>query len=327
MSETAVVIGATGFIGSALVAELATRGYSVRGISRSQGGDELVRFRGGTPVRADVMVARSLRRALDGCDLVFHAGGMNTLCALDPARLYEVNVRGSVNVMEAAAAGGVRRVIYTSSAATVGEAAGTVATEVSPHRGWFLSDYERSKFLAERRVLELGRELGVEVMCLNPSSVQGPGRTRGTARFLLRYAQGRLRWLVDTRVSILDIQDCVAAHVLAATSGRVGARHLLNGATVPVSELMELAAAVTGRRTRVRMVPPWAAVAAGSLVEVGARLVRRRPPVCREMVRTLLHGHAYDGSRAAAELGFAYTPLPEFVRRTFSWYREQGLID
>lgn len=327
MSGSAVVVGATGFIGSALVAELAARGYSVRGTSRTPGGDDLIRSRGGTPVRADMMSPPSLRRGFDGCEVIFHAGGMNTLCARDPGRLYEVNVRGSVNVMEAAGAVGVRRVVYTSSAATIGEAAGTVATESTPHRGWFLSHYERSKFLAERRVLELGKEMGVEVMCLNPSSVQGPGRTRGTARFLLRYAQGRLRWLVDTRVSVLDIQDCVAAHMLSATQGQMGTRHLLNGATLTVLELMDLASEVSGRRPRVRMVPPWMALAGGGLAEAGARLVRRRPPVCREMVRTLLHGHAYDGSRAAAELGFVYTPLPEFVRRTFSWYREQGLID
>ncbi|MGA9775345.1 MAG: NAD-dependent epimerase/dehydratase family protein [Candidatus Dormiibacterota bacterium] len=327
MSSGAVaVVGATGFIGSALLRDLVARGERVRGIHRGPEGEEAIRRDGGLPFRADLLDPASLRRAFEGCSLVYHAGGLNSLCPKDPGRLFDVNVRGSVNVIEAAAAVGVRRVVYTSSAATIGEAAGSLATEESPHRGWFLSTYEHSKYLAERRVMELGGELGLEVVCLNPSSVQGPGRTAGTARFLIRYAQGRLHWMVKTRVSLLAIEDCVLAHRLAAERGVPGRRHLLNGATLSIDELLELATEVTGTRHKVRYVPVPMALGGAFVVEELAKVSGRRAPLCREMVKTLLHGHAYDGGRAAAELGFSYTPAAELLRRTFDWYRAEGLL-
>ncbi len=325
-SGAVVVVGATGFLGSALLADLVATGVAARGTFRSPAGEATVAGLGGLPVPGDLLDPASLRRALDGCSLAYHLGGLNSLCPRDPGRLFEVNLRGSANLIQAAAAVGVRRVVYASSAATIGEPAGVVATEESEHRGWFLSTYERSKYLAERRVLELGRELGVEVVCLNPSSVQGPGRTGGTARFLIRYAQGRLRWLVRTRVSLLAVGDCVLAHRLAAERGRPGRRYLLNSFTMPIEELLELAGRITGVERRLRFLPPRLAV--GGAVAVGrlAAVSGRRPPLCGEMVRTLLHGHAYDGGRAARELGLTYTSAEDLLRDTFAWYRSQKLL-
>ncbi len=325
-SAGVVVVGATGFLGSALLADLVATGAEPRGTFRSPGGEATIARLGGLAVPADLLDPASLRRALDGCSLAYHLGGLNSLCPRDPGRLFEVNVRGSANLIQAAAAVGVRRVVYTSSAATIGERAGVVATEASEHRGWFLSTYERSKYLAERRVLELGRELGVEVICLNPSSVQGPGRTGGTARFLIRYAQGRLRWMVRTRVSLLAVSDCVAAHRLGAEVGRPGRRYLLNSFTMSIEELLELAGRITGAQRRLRYLPPRLAV--GGAVAVGrlAALAGRRPPICGEMVRTLLHGHAYDGGPAARELGLTYTSAEDLLRETFAWYGSQKLL-
>ncbi|NNM97956.1 MAG: NAD-dependent epimerase/dehydratase family protein, partial [Candidatus Dormibacteraeota bacterium] len=201
MPEQTLVIGGTGFIGGAILSSLVADQVPVRATVR--GGAEVVRAAGAEPVPADLLDLPSLSQAMAGCSLVYHAGGLNSMCPREPGRLFEVNVQGSANVITAAAQAGVRRVVYTSSAAALGERRGTVATEDSPHRGRFLSQYERSKYLAELKVLELGAKLGVEVVCVNPSSVQGPGRTRGTARWLIRYADGRLGWMVDTRVSLL----------------------------------------------------------------------------------------------------------------------------
>ncbi len=324
MPEQTLVIGGTGFIGGAVLASLVADQVPVRAAVR--GGDEAVRAAGAEPVPADLLDLPSLSQAMAGCSLVYHAGGLNSMCPREPGRLFEVNVQGSANVITAAARAGVRRVVYTSSAAVLGERRGTVATEDSPHRGRFLSQYERSKYLAELKVLELGAKLGVEVVCVNPSSVQGPGRTRGTARWLIRYADGRLGWMVDTRVSLLAIEDCTRAHRLAAARGVPGRRYLLNGGTLQIRELIELVAGVTGRHHKVRFLPGSLAMAGAAAADAGYRLAGRRPPVCPEMVRTLLHGHIYDGSRAAVELGFSYLPMAEFVRATLEWYARSGLI-
>jgi dihydroflavonol-4-reductase len=262
-----------------------------------------------------------------GCDAVYHAAGVNALCFRDTSPLFEVNVRGSRNVVGAAAAAGVRRVVYTSSAAVLGEARGTVGSETSPHRGSFLSSYERSKFEAEQAVLSAARETGIEVVCVNPASVQGPGRATGSTRLLLDYLNGRLKAIVDSTISLVDIADCTEGHLLAEGRGERGERYVLSGATLTVREGIQLLGRLTGVDESVRALPPAVAMSAAVAVETVARLRRTKPRVCRDLVRTALHGHAYDGSRAARELGLSYTPVEETIRRTLDWFQDEGLVD
>jgi dihydroflavonol-4-reductase len=282
---------------------------------------------GAEPVRGDVLDLEALTAAMRGCEVVYHAAGVNALCFRDPSPLFDVNVGGSRNVVNAAAAAGIRRVVYTSSAAALGEARGTVGSETSPHRGSFLSSYERSKFEAEQAVLDAARETGIEVICVNPASVQGPGRATGSTRLLLDYLNGKLKAIVNSTISLVDIADCTEGHLLAEVRGKPGERYVLSGATVTVREGIQLLDRLTGIDEPVRALPPAVAMAAAVALETAARLRRTTPRVCRDLVRTALHGHSYDGSRAARELGLSYMPLEETIRRTVDWFLEQGLVE
>jgi dihydroflavonol-4-reductase len=326
VTSPVLVTGGSGFVGGAIVARLLAEGREVRALARSDRAADVLEAAGADTVRGDLDDAGSLADAMRGCGLVFHAGGVNAMCLRDPGPMMRTNVEGSANVVRAAARAGVTRVVHTSSAAAIGEAASTVGREDSHHRGWFLSRYEESKYLAEREVLALGRELGVEVVCVNPSSVQGPGRTGGSARLLLDLMNGRLP-IVDTFLSIVDVDDCTAGHLLAAERGRAGERYLLSGVSLHTRHAVGLLRAETGRPQRVRRVPRAAATVAGVLGGAGGAVTRRDPPICRELVRTLLHGHRYDGSRAVRELGLAYTPVRDTIARTVGWYESQGLLE
>lgn len=325
MSGPAFVTGGSGFVGGALLERLVADGREVRALARSDEAAEGVSELGAIPVAGDVLDLDGLTDVMHGCEVVFHAAGVNAICLRDPRLMLHTNVEGSGNVIVAARRAGVRRVVYTSSASAIGEPHGTVGREDSPHRGSFLSSYERSKYLAERRVIAWSEGLGVDVVSVNPSSVQGPGRTGGSARLLLDLANGRLPALVDATLSIVDVADCTQAHLLAEERGAAGERYLVSGVTLTVREAVELLRTVAGVPERARFVPSWVVRAGGSAVEVVARLARRDPPVCREAVRTLLNGHRYDGSRAERELGLRYTPLEETLVRTLIWYAERGL--
>ena len=326
MDRGVFVTGGSGLVGRAIVERLAEDGRRTVALARSPDSARLLEELGARPVSGDVLDPSSLVEAMRGCDVVYHAAGLNAFCLPDPSPLYRVNVEGSRNVVEAARRAGVRRLVYTSSAAALGEERRTLANEESPHRGSFLSHYERSKFEAERAVLAAGERDGLEVVSVNPASVQGPGRTRGTARLLIAYLNGRLPFLVDSRLSFVDIRDCAEGHVLAEARGRPGERYVLSGATLAVREAVALLARVAGLETRVRTVPPAVILTASAAAEAAGRLRGRRPAFCRELARTLLHGHAYDGSRAVRELGLRYTPAEETIRRTVAWYVERGLI-
>ena len=318
--------GGSGLIGGAVARRLSKRGDAVVALARSDAAAHQLAGRGLEVVRGDVLDEDALVAGMRDCELVFHVAGVNTLCPADPGELFRVNVRGAEAVVRAAARAGVGRIVLTSSAAALGEEPGTVGREDSPHRGWFLSAYERSKYEGERAALNAAHTAGVELVSVNPCSVQGPGRSGGTARILIAYLNGRLRVFVDAMISLVDIEDCAAGHLLAAEHGRPGERYVLCGATLTSQEALALVSEVTGVAQRVRLLPGSIASASAAVVEAGFRAARRSPPVCREMVRTLLHGHRYDGSRAARELGLRYTPVEETFRRTIEWAAMEGLV-
>jgi dihydroflavonol-4-reductase len=318
--------GGSGFVGGALIDALRDRGDHVVALARSDAAAAAVRERGAEVARGDILDEDAVAAAMAGCELVFHVAGVNTLCPSDPVALFHVNVRGTEAVVRAAARAGVGRVVHTSSAAALGEARGTVGDENSPHRGSYLSAYERSKHEGEIAAFEAARHVGVELVSVNPSSVQGPGRSAGTGRILIAYLNGRLKAFVDTQLSFVDIRDCTAGHLLAAERGRPGERYVLNGATLASPEALEIVGELTGVRERPRMLPGVLASVAAAIVEDAFLIAGRTPPFCREMVRTLLHGHRYDGSRATRDLGLAYTPIGETLSRTVEWAVGAGLV-
>ena len=313
-------------IGTALVARLLARGVLVVGLARSEAAAATLSGRGVEVVRGEGYDVDALARGMDGCAYAYNVAGVNTLCVEDPRPMERMNVDGAAAAVRAAARAGVERIVHTSSAATIGEAPGTVGTELTPHRGWYLSTYERTKTEGERAARAAAREVGQDLVLVNPSSVQGPGRASGTGRFFLAFLDGRLKVFVPTVVSLVDIDDCVEGHVLACEHGVAGERYLLNGMTLPIEQALALAADVAGVQHRPRMLPRGVATVAAAAVERAFKLAGRRPPVCREMVRTLLHGHRYDGSRAEHELGLRYTDPRETIRKTVDWAQAEGLI-
>lgn len=318
------VTGGSGIVGSALVRHLVRDDHEVFALSRSAASAERIVAHGAVPITGDVLDVDSLRALVSGSEVVYHVAGINEMCSASPERMWRVNVDGTRAVMTACHFEGVRRLIHTSSAVTIGEKQGEVADETSPHRGFFLSEYERSKHEAERVLLNEAD--GLDVVSVNPSSVQGPGRATGTGRILLAAANRRLRLLFDTAISIVDIDDCARGHILAAERGSTGERYLLSGAVLSMREAMRLLSAETGRDLSPWYVTPGVVMTAASLLERLARLTGRHPPLCREAARVMLHGHSYDGTKAQRELGLAYTPISDTIRRTLDWFDNEGLL-
>ncbi|HEV2723491.1 MAG TPA: SDR family NAD(P)-dependent oxidoreductase [Thermoleophilaceae bacterium] len=320
------VTGGSGFIGGALVGTLLERGDEVVALARSEATARALTGRGAEAVQGDVLDEDALAAGMAGCSLVYHVAGINSHCPSDPAMLMRVNVDGAVTAVLAAARAGVARVVYTSSAASLGEPAGAVGREDTPHRGSYLSLYDRSKHEGEQAAFRAARQAGVDLVAVNPSSVQGPGRSAGNGKIVIAYLNGRLRVFVDTWISLVDIDDCAEGHVLAAERGRAGERYVLNGSTITSDEALEIVSQLAGVRDRVRIVPPWVARSAAAIAEGASRARRRTSPVCRARVRTILHGHRYDGSRATEELGLNYTPVTHTFQRTIEWAVAEGLV-
>ncbi|MCB1246776.1 MAG: NAD-dependent epimerase/dehydratase family protein [Acidimicrobiia bacterium] len=322
MSTDTFITGATGVVGGHLLRTLIDRGDRVTALVRSETDAEVMRSLGATPVLGDVTKPSGLSDAMWGASTVFHVAGVNEGCPKDVGLMESVNIGGAESVVEAAAHAGVGRVVLTSSVVAIGEAEGMIGTEETRHGGSYVSAYARSKHLGEQAALLAAERTGIELVVVNPASVQGPGRSSGSAELIRRVVTSRRPWLVDVTVSIVDIADCSRGHLLAAERGRPGERYILSGATLRVSDIVSIINHVAGTEIH----PRW--LSADLVRSVGLPVSRFVPSdrICPDMIRSLLHGHRYDNGRSRRDLGLTYTPIEDTFRTTIDWFRAEGLI-
>ena len=321
-----LLTGGSGFVGGGILRRLVADGRSVRALVRSERAAEAVTDAGAEAVRGDVTDLGSLAAAVAGCRVVYHAAGLNATCLRDPDRLDRVNVAGTRNVIVCAARAGAERIVYTSSAATVGAPDGVVAVETTPHRGYYLSRYERSKHAAEMAAFAQAARLGIPLVAVNPASVHGPGRSTGSARIFIAYLRGRLRFAIRATFSLVFIDDVADAHLRAEELGVPGERYLVSGWVTTTSEATTTLGEITGHQRRVMFLPRWTMTTAGAFGGALSAITRKDTSVCPEVARTLRHDHVFDGSRARRDLGIEYTPPEVWLVRTVDWYRAQGLV-
>lgn len=318
-----LVTGGSGVVGRAVVRQLAAAGREVRGLARSEEAAAVLAGLGAAPAAGDILDPDSLARAAAGCEVVYHIAGRVSFCPKDPARLYEVNVEGTRNVVQAARRAGARRLVYTSSVAALGEKPGTVGSE-SNRGGHHLSCYGRSKHQGEQTAFAEAEDM--EVVAVNPSSVQGGGRSAGSGGLLLRAVNGRLRVMVDTPISMVDVEDCARGHLAAEQRGLPGQCYVLSGFTITARSAAALMGDLTGREYQIRFIPAPALAALAPFSGLIGRFVRSAP-VCRETVRTMRYGASYDGSRAAWELGLEYRTARETFAGVLEAFRAAGLTE
>jgi dihydroflavonol-4-reductase len=321
-----LVTGANGFLGAAVVRALIAAGDPVRAFVRA-GSDR--RNLAGLDVEealGDLTDVESLRRAVAGCSGVFHVAADYRLWVADPAPMYRANVDGSVNVLEAAAAAGVPRMVYTSSVAVLGiKPDGTPADEATPVTvAQMIGHYKRSKFLAEQAVRGRARELGYPVVTVNPSTPIGPGDVRPTptGRVLLDAAAGRMPAFVDTGLNLVDVDDCARGHLLAHSAGVPGERYILGGEDFTLRRILEVVAGCVGRPPpRVRL-PHWVVYPIAVAAEGWARVSRREPRVTLDGVRMSTKHMYFSSRKAERELGYRWRDPRLAIAAAIEWFKE-----
>ena len=325
----ALVTGATGFVGAAVVRALLAEGWEVRALVRG-GSDH--RNIASLPVAhavGDLTDATSLKLALEGCEAAFHVAADYRLWTPQPRELYRTNVDGTGNLLEAARRAGVRRIVYTSSVATVGiPADGRPGTEDSPAGlADMIGHYKRSKFLAEERAREAAGR-GVPIVIVNPSTPIGPGDVKPTptGQIVLDAARGRTPAYVDTGLNIVHVDDVAAGHLLAYHRGRIGERYILGGEDMTLRQILTLIAQLTGRNPpRIRL-PHGAVLPVAYLAELHARLTGRPTRVTVEGVRMARKRMFFSSAKAVNELGYRWRPPSEAFSDALRWFKDNGYL-
>jgi len=325
----ALVTGATGFVGAAVARALLGGQWQVRVLVRRGSDRRNLKSLDVEVFEGDLTDSSSLERATQGCDGLFHVAADYRLGARDSKELYRVNVEGTRNVLNAAQRSGVRRIVYTSSVATIGiPADGTPGDEQSATSlANMIGHYKRSKYLAEEVVREAAQG-GISVVIVSPSTPVGPGdlKPTPTGQLVLDAAAGRMPAYVDTGLNIVHVDDVAAGHLLAYERGKAGERYILGGQDMSLREILQMIARLEGRSPpRVRL--PYAVVLPIAYVAEGfAWLSGRSGRITLEGVRMSRKKMFFSSAKAARELGYRSRPPRQAFEDAIRWYRDNGLL-
>lgn len=324
----AFVTGATGFLGAHVARAVADEGADLRLLVRPASHLRNIEGLKAERVTGDLRDPASLERGMSGCDTVFHVAADYRLWVRDPESMYGSNVEGTRNLLAAARKGGVRRVVYTSSVATMGfRSNGHPADEDSPvSLADMIGHYKRSKFMAEQVALEAGRE-GQDVVVVNPTTPVGEMdiKPTPTGRIVVDFLKKKFPAYVDTGLNLVDARECARGHVLAAEKGRRGERYILGGENLTLKQLLDRLAAITGLPSPEIEIPHFVAMVAAVVDEmVTGRILGREPRATIDAVRMGRKKMFVSSARAERELGWKIVPVDNALRRAADWFRAEG---
>jgi dihydroflavonol-4-reductase len=326
----ALVTGGTGFVGSHLVRRLLERNWDVRCLVRAASRLDNLKELPVEFVTGDLRDVDSIKQAVRGAEVVYHCAADYRLWCADPREMYESNVSGSRNVMQAALTERVERVVYTSTVGALGlNDDGTPADEETPVSiEDMIGHYKRSKFLAEEEVRGFASR-GLPVVIVNPSTPVGELdiKPTPTGKIIVDFLKGKMFGYVDTGMNLIDVRDCAEGHILAAERGRVGQRYILGGANLMLKEMFDALARVTEIASPRMKVPHWVAESYARLENFWAiNVAHRAPDVPVESVRMSRHRMWFDSSKAVRELGLAQNSIDDALARAVGWFNEHGYV-
>lgn len=324
----AFVTGATGFVGSHVACELAAQGADLRLLIRNSSNLANIIDLKADHFPGDLCDPASLDKGMSGCDAVFHVAADYRLWVRNPQEMYRTNVEGTRAILEAARKNRVRRVVYTSSVATMGFTSnGTSADENSPvSLDDMIGPYKRSKFMAEQVAIEASRA-GIDVVIVNPTTPVGERdiKPTPTGRIIVDFLKKKFPAYVDTGLNLVDVRECALGHIATLEKGRSGERYILGGENLTLKQILDRLAAITGLPSPTVRVPYVLALATGVVDEIFTGRIRgREPRATIDAVRMGQKKMFVSSAMAERELGWKILNVDDALRRAVEWFRSNG---
>jgi dihydroflavonol-4-reductase len=326
----AFLTGATGFLGSHVARVLSAQGAELRLLVRATSKLKNLEGLNAETATGDLRDPASIDKAMSGCDTVFHVAADYRLWARDPEEMYRSNVEGTRAILESARKNGVRRVVYTSSVATMGFTRnGNPADEDSPVAlADMIGHYKRSKFMAEQIALEAGRS-GMDVVVVNPTTPVGEQdiKPTPTGRIILDFLKRKFPAYVDTGLNLVDVTECARGHVAALERGKSGERYILGGENLTLKHILDKLGAITGLSSPTVKLPYFFAFAAAAVDEtITGRILHREPRATIDAVRMGRKKMFASSAKSERDLGWKLVPAENALRRAVEWFRGNDYV-
>ena len=327
----AFVTGATGFVGSHVAQLLCAQGADLRLLVRPTSRTENIADLKADRVIGDLRDPASLKKAMQGCEFVFHVAADYRLWVRDPEDMYRCNVEGTRAIIQAAQESDVRRVIYTSSVATMGfTTTGHIADENSPvSLEDMVGPYKRSKFMAEQVALEAGRT-GANVVVVNPTTPIGEQdiKPTPTGRIIVDFLKRKFPAYVDTGLNLADVKEVARGHLLAMDRAVPGQRYILGGENLTLKQILDKLSALTGLPSPRMKVPHAVALGFAAFDQLFTGFILgKEPRATIDAVRMGRKKMFASSARAERELGFKVLPVDAALARAIDWFQTHGYVE
>jgi dihydroflavonol-4-reductase len=326
-----LVTGGAGFIGSSVVRELLDQGRDVRVFElKGSNTSNLDDIRNDIEIfEGNLLDVESVKEAMKGCGVVYQMAALYAMWAKNPQIFYDVNVQGSVNVLETAMEQGVEKVVYTSSIAAVGSyGPDTIADENVEYNLWDTGDhYLRTKYLGEQEAKKY-HEKGLPVVIVNPVVATGIRDVTPTpsGKTIVDMLNNNMPAYIDGGMNIADVEDIGKGHVLAEQKGQLGERYILGNQNVTIKEYVDMIAKIGGVPAPKFKMPYGALLCLGYVFQGISKITGKEPQTTASAVKVGSKYMYYDCSKAVNELGLSQTPVEETIGKAINWFRENGYV-
>ena len=319
----AFVTGGSGFIGQHVVKKLLARGYEVFALARSAQSTAVLQELGCTVVAGDITDMASMREGMAGSDIVFHIAAWYKIGDPDWQKAEAINVGGTRKVLRLAVELAIPKIIYTSTLAVFGDTKGQLVDETYYKGGPFLTEYDRTKWLAHYKVALPLIEKGAPIIIVMPGGVYGPGDTSSIGSLMREFYRG-MPMLPGPNMTLTyaHVEDIAEGHLLAAEKGKLGESYILAGPAIPLGEMVDFWGHLTGKATPLLRVPASFVQPFAPLVGVLSQTLPLPETYSEDAVNILDATYIARADKARAELGWQTRPLQTGMLETFTWIKE-----
>lgn len=324
------VTGATGFIGSQLCMKLASLGHQVHALYRSESKASILFHPDIHLFKGDILDSESLKNAMSGCQQIYHMAAFTDVWIKDESRIYELNVTGTLNVLNAAMETGIQDIVISSTAGVFGPSLdGSEVTETSIREIDFFIEYERTKAIAEEKALAFAQN-GMNIRIVNPTRVYGPGvlnPSNSVTKLIASYIHGKWRIIPGDGKSVgnyVFIEDAVNGHVLAMENGSPGEKYILGGDNISYNDFFRLIGEISGEKRLMLKVPLTPIFFASNMAMLANRLTGVKPFITKGLIRKFNYNWRVSSQKSMSNLGYNPTPIKECLAKTVDWIRKNG---
>ena len=309
--------------------KLVERGDSVIALTRPTSNLALLEDMPVETAQGDLRDLDSLLVPMRGVDEVYHVAADYRLWSRDPRELYESNVNGTRNILEAARMQGVSKIVYTSTVGCLGiPKDGSSGDEITPAtRDQLVGHYKKSKYDAEQVALEFAAN-GLPVVIVNPSTPVGPGdiKPTPTGKIILDFLRGKMPAYVDTGLNLIAVENVAEGHLLVAEKGRIGEKYILGNRNLTLCEILGILSKITNRKPPSVRIPHWVALLAALVDTSASRVIGRQPSIPIEAVQMSRKKMFFSSEKAVRELGLPQTPVEDALARAVQWFQTSDLL-